>query len=87
MSAEDTPELQVFKSTAGTGSGAGADFVVNAFMEWQTYRALNQRVVNYGPTNFPTTFTSMLTCMQSTFSQSSVGLHYQCSQTNKWCKE
>ena len=68
MSSEDAFELQVFKKISGQGSGLGAEIVVNAFLEWHTYRALNQRVVNDSPTYFPTnTTSSMLTYMQNTF--------------------
>ena len=64
----DAVELQVFKQTAGQGSKLGADFVANAFLEWHTYRALSQRVVNDSPTYFSTNTTSfMLSNMQSTF--------------------
>ena len=70
---EDALALQVFKQTAGQGSGQGGEFVITAFLEYLTYNGLQQRVVNDSPTYYPTnTTSSMLTYMQNTFLRETV---------------
>ena len=40
IDAEDALALQVFKQTAGLGSGLGAEFSLTAFLEYLTYKGL-----------------------------------------------
>ena len=58
MDTEDALAKQLFDQTAGQGSGLGAEFGMSAFMEYFTYKALKQRIVNDSKTVFPTNTTS-----------------------------
>ena len=60
MDAEDALAKQLFNQTAGQGSGLGAEFGISGFMEYFTYKALKQRIVNDSKTVFPTNTTSCM---------------------------